>query len=376
MKTVTFVTGTRADWGKLLPLARAASANGFRTTFFVTGMHMLKRYGETRFEVRREATGDIYEFVNQSPGDMHDTVLVKTMRSFSDWLYEYNSDLIVVHGDRVEALAVSLVCAMKYIPCAHIEGGEVSGTIDEVYRHCNTKLCRYHFVSSENAAKRVMALGEDPADIFIIGSPELDVHKADLDIDLTDVKKHYDIPWETCGVVIFHPVTSEADSIKSQAQHLFESLEASREKFVIIAPNNDPGAEEIFSVINKLDSKYFRVIPSMRFNYFSIFLRNCALVIGNSSLGVREAPFLGIPSLNIGTRQFKRAFASSIHHASAYDNEKILNFITENWGKRYASTPIFGTGTASDLFAKILLDHSFWEHSKQKVFFEYNSTKT
>ena len=149
-----FLTGTRADFGKIEPLAAAARDAGFAVTFFVTGMHMLDRYGLTKLEVHRTPGVKVHEFLNQRPGDPQDIVLAKTVVGFSDYVTEHRPDLIVVHGDRIEALAGALVAATNYIPSAHIEGGEVSGTIDEVFRHCNTKLATHHFVSSEAAARR------------------------------------------------------------------------------------------------------------------------------------------------------------------------------------------------------------------------------
>jgi UDP-N-acetylglucosamine 2-epimerase (hydrolysing) len=157
---ILFLTGTRADFGKLEPLAAAARDAGHRVTFFVTGMHMMDRYGLTVLEVRRMAGVGVHEFLNQRPGDPQDVILAKTVMGFSDYVQEHRPDLVVIHGDRIEALAGALVAATNYIPSAHIEGGEVSGTIDEVFRHCNTKLCTHHFVSSDRAARRVMVLGE------------------------------------------------------------------------------------------------------------------------------------------------------------------------------------------------------------------------
>lgn len=367
-RSIAFVTGTRADWGKLLPLANAATEQGFRTTCFVTGMHMLRRYGDTRREVRREAPGDVHEFVNQSPGDGHDAILVKTIRGFGDWLAEYPADLVVLHGDRIEALAVALVCAMRYVPCAHIEGGEVSGTIDEIYRHCNTKLCRYHFVSSESAAERVRSLGEDPRDIFVIGSPELDLHSAELGVTIEDVRARYEIPWASCGIAVFHPVTSEIDSIAAQARSLFSALESTNRAFVVIAPNNDPGSDAIFAVLETLPQSRFKVLPSMRFAHFSMLMRRCSLIVGNSSLGVREAPFIGVPSLDIGTRQNKRAEAPSISHASAFDRAAIIDFVEKQWEQRFPVSDHFGKGNAGRRFASIITQPSFWDRPKQKSF--------
>lgn len=365
-----FVTGTRADFGKIIPLARAASESDFETSFFVTGMHMMKRYGETHREVRQQATGDVYEFINQSPGDPHDLVLAKTMQGFIDWITEHPVDLVVIHGDRVEALAVALVCAMRYVRCAHIEGGEVSGTIDELYRHCNSKLCRYHFVASESASQRLRALGEHPTDIFVIGSPELDVHDAPIPIELDEVRNRYDIAFDDFGIVLFHPVTSELDTIGAQAQDLFTALSGTGRDFVVICPNNDPGSEEIFDVINALNTERFRVIPSMRFGYFSVLMRHAAAIIGNSSLGVREAPFLGVPSLNIGTRQNQRSQAPSITDAQAADEAAIRTFVSTQWGDRFERSAEFGSGNAGERFKEIISDPAFWNRKRQKTFYE------
>lgn len=369
-RRVAFVTGTRADFGKVVPLAMAADDVGCKTSFFVTGMHMMRRYGDTRIEVRQQAKGDIYEFVNQSPGDPQDVVLAKTMQGFIDWVTEHPVDLVVVHGDRVEALAVSLVCAMRYIRCAHIEGGELSGTIDELYRHCNSKLCRYHFVSSDLAARRVAALGENPDDIFVIGSPELDVHDARTQVALSDVRARYDINFDDYGIAVFHPVTSERDTIRRQAESLFGVLASSGRRFVVISPNNDPGSEEIFEVVDALPSEQFRVIPSMRFAYFSALMRNSSAIVGNSSLGVREAPFLGVPSLNVGTRQNQRSQSPSITHAMADDVDAITSFLESQWGLRFERSGEFGLGNAATRFSQIISDPSFWERPRQKAFYE------
>ena len=152
-RSLLFLTGTRADFGKLEPLAIAARDAGHDVTFFVTGMHMLERYGVTRIEVERVEGVRRQEYINQRIGDAQDIILSKTIIGLSDWLHENPADLTIIHGDRIEALAGALVCATNYLRCAHIEGDEVSGTIDEVYRHCNTKLCTYHFVSSQDGTR-------------------------------------------------------------------------------------------------------------------------------------------------------------------------------------------------------------------------------
>lgn len=363
-----FLTGTRADFGKLEPLAAAARDAGHRVSFFVTGMHMLEQYGLTKLEVHRMPGVTVHEFLNQRAGDPQDIILAKTVLGFSDHVAQDRPDLIVVHGDRIEALAGALVAATNYIPSAHVEGGEVSGTIDEIFRHCNTKLAAHHFVSSEGAARRVMALGEPAEAIHVIGSPELDFHARPSGVSIAQVRAHYAIPFADHGIVIFHPVTSEVATMGAQARDLFGALEASGRNFVVIAPNNDPGSEAIFDAIRTLPAERFRTIPSMRFTHFSELMKNAACVIGNSSAGVREAPFLGIASLDIGTRQTRRAAAPSIHCCDAGDGVAIAAFLRDHWGERWPRHTAFGEGRAADLFVATLADPGFWARGLQKEF--------
>ena len=363
-----FVTGTRADFGKLEPLAAAARDSGHRVAFFVTGMHMLDRYGLTKHEVHRMPGVAVHEFLNQRPGDAQDIVLAKTVTGFSDYVTEHRPDLIVTHGDRVEALACTLVAATNYIRSAHVEGGEVSGTIDEVFRHCNTKLATAHFVSSDGAAVRVRALGEPDEAIHVIGSPELDFHAQPSGVTLDEVRSRYAIAFADFGIAVFHPVTSEAAQMGAQAEALFGALAASGRAFVIIAPNNDPGSEGIFRVIGTLPADRFRVIPSMRFAHFSELMKNAACMVGNSSAGVREAPFLGLPSLDVGSRQNRRSDAPSIRTCDAFDRAAILRFLAEDWGRVAPRHTGFGEGRAADRFIAVLRDDAFWTRGLQKAF--------
>lgn len=367
-RTLLFVTGTRADFGKLEPLAAASAQAGFRVGFFVTGMHMLERYGLTKIEVSRLPYGSCHEYGNQEDGDPQDKVMARTIEGFSGFAVPHGPDLVVVHGDRVEALACAFVCATNYIRCAHVEGGEVSGTIDEMFRHCNTKLAHHHFVSSDDAGKRVMALGEPADSIHVIGSPELDRHAQPSGVAIDEVRERYEIGFEDYGVCIFHPVTSEAETMAAQADSFFGALEKSGRKFVVIMPNNDPGSQSVCERIGSLPGDRFRCLPSMRFSHFSELLKNASAVVGNSSVGVREAPFLGLPSLDVGTRQNKRATAPSISSCPCDDTKAIGAFLKGQWGARHERQNQFGEGAAAREFVRILLGDDFWRRSLQKVF--------
>ena len=367
-RQILFVTGTRADFGKLEPLATVARDAGFGVGFFVTGMHMLERYGLTKLEVHRMPGVAVHEFLNQRPGDPQDIVLAKTVIGFSDYVTEHRPNLIVTHGDRIEALACTLVAATNYIRAAHVEGGEVSGTIDEVFRHCNSKLAFAHFVSSEAAAARVRALGEPPESIHVIGSPELDFHAQPSGVTLNEVRKRYGIPFADYGIAVFHPVTSEAATMGAQAQALFGAMTDSGRSFVVIAPNNDPGSAAIFAVLEQLPRDRFRVLPSMRFAHFSELMKHAGAMVGNSSVGVREAPFLGLPSLDVGTRQNGRSDAPSIRTCAATDRAAVLGFLSNDWGRAWTCHTGFGIGHAADRFVAVLQDDAFWARGLQKEF--------
>jgi UDP-N-acetylglucosamine 2-epimerase (hydrolysing) len=244
----------------------------------------------------------------------------------------------------------------------------VSGTIDEIFRHCNTKLATHHFVSSQQAGRRVMVLGEAESSVYVIGSPELDFHAAPSGVTIDQVRDRYDIPFDDYGIVVFHPVTSEQDTMGAQAKALFGTLAESGRSFVVIAPNNDPGSEAIFEVLDGLPKHQFRLIPSMRFAHFSELMKNASCMIGNSSAGVREAPFLGLSSLDIGTRQTNRAQASSVSYCAAGDRAAIDAFLAREWGNRHQPDNSFGAGGTADRFVEILATDTFWSSGLQKAF--------
>ena len=174
-KKIVFVTGTRAEYGKLKTVIKACDDEpGLNVSIFATGMHMLSRYGDTVEEIRKEFGKKVYPFINQGLEEHMEIVLSNTINGLSHYLDEHSIDLIVVHGDRVEALAGAIVGGMKNILVAHLEGGECSGTIDESIRHAVSKFSHIHFVNNETAYNRVLRLGENPQNIHVIGSPNID----------------------------------------------------------------------------------------------------------------------------------------------------------------------------------------------------------
>jgi UDP-N-acetylglucosamine 2-epimerase (hydrolysing) len=276
--------------------------------------------------------------------------------------------MIIVHGDRVEALAGATVGALNNVLTGHIEGGEVSGTIDELIRHAVTKLSHAHFVANSEAQKRLLQLGERVETTHVIGSPDVDVMNSDSLPSLAEVKQRYEINYDNYAVVIFHPVTTELEDLKDHIQVLVEALIQSNKHYVVIYPNNDNGSEIIFHAFDRIiDHANFRVFPSMRFEHFLQLLKNADFMIGNSSAGVREAPHFGVPTINLGSRQNNRVSLPSIINCD-FDLSSLLKTISSIVNNKHAQTTIFGDGNSAEKFYEILKKNEFWNLPKQKFF--------
>jgi UDP-N-acetylglucosamine 2-epimerase (hydrolysing) len=370
-RKVMFLTGTRADFGKLKPLIRAVAGDDeFDYAVFVTGMHMLSRYGFTVEEVGKAGFHNIYSYMNHVHGEAMEVVLANTVLGLSRYMQEYQPDVLVVHGDRVESLAGAIAGALRNIHVAHVEGGEMSGTIDEVIRHATSKLSHQHFVANDDARQLLLRMGEQPDSIFAIGSPEIDVMLSPGLPSLEEAKARYELPFDAFDIVAFHPVTTEVDALPGQAKAVVDALLSSGHNAVVIYPNNDTGCDVIFREYERLaGNPRFRVFPSLRFEYFLSLLKNATLMLGNSSAGVREAPVDGVPSVNVGTRQNNRHSHPSILNAEP-QAQAILDAMRKAAAQpRQPRSDYFGTGDSAAKFLAALKSPAFWNVAKQKSFF-------
>lgn len=374
MKKVVFLTGTRADFGKMKSLiTKVEESDNLQAYIFVTGMHMLAKYGMTANEVEKSAFTSIYKYINQNESDSMDSILAKTIHGLSDYIKELKPEMIVVHGDRVEAMAGAVVGALNNILVAHIEGGEVSGTIDELIRHSVSKLAHLHLVCNETAKQRLIQLGENEQTISIIGSPDLDVMTSDKLPSIQEVKKHYRIDFNKYSVFMYHPVTTELDALPYRIKESVDAMLESEKNYVVIFPNNDHGSEIIIKELSRLKcEKRFRVFPSIRFESFLTLLKHSQFILGNSSAGVREMPFYGLPSINLGNRQNNRAKAGSIYNVPE-SKERIVSCISELPDSNYHIVKEFGEGDSDKKFIALLNEPSTWATSKQKVFVDFSS---
>jgi len=370
-RRVLFLTGTRADFGKLKPLMHAVEKTpGFECQIFVTGMHLLSRYGVTVDEIYKERFTHIHTFMNQIHGEPMEMVVANTIHGLSRLIHDSRPDLIVVHGDRVETLAGAIAGALRNVLVAHIEGGELSGTVDELIRHSVSKLSHLHFVANEGAAERLRQLGETPENIFVIGSPDIDVMLSDTLPTVAKVKEYYEITFDQYALMLLHPVTTDELSQQvEQAAQVVDALQESRLNYVVIYPNNDAGSEVILERYRRLQGNpQFRIFPSVRFEYFLTLLRNAQFLIGNSSAGIREAPVYGVPTINIGSRQKNRFMHGSIIETAPRREDVTLAINRAMEMPRQAACHHFGNGRSTAAFMEVLQGSTIWRTPTQKVF--------
>ena len=375
MKKIVFLTGTRADYGKLKSLMKKVEeSEEFELHVFVTGMHMLKKYGSTYHEVEKDGFKNIYKHINQKSSSSHqmDMALSNTIVGLSNYCDEINPDMIVVHGDRLEALAGAIVGAFNNIKVMHIEGGEVSGTIDESIRHSITKMSHFHLVANEEAKKRIIQLGEKEESIFVFGSPDIDIMYSSLLPSIEEVKEKYEIKFENYSILMYHPVTTEVDKLEANIKQVVDAVINSGKNYVVIYPNNDSGSDVILKEYERFrENDRFEIYPSMRFEYFLTLLKECEFIIGNSSSGIREACVYGKISIDIGNRQKGRYDENIENIINTYENkDEIENAIKKVETIKVEPMSHFGSGNSDEQFLKIISSDEIWKENIQKKFID------
>ena len=370
-----FVTGTRADYGKMKSLMKILdSSDGFDVYVFVCGMHLLKTFGSTYKEVLKDNYKHIYVAYGLSNSSDSSSNLGNTINCLSGYVSNVEPDMIVVHGDRMDALAGAVVGALHNVRVAHIEGGELSGTIDESIRHAISKFAHVHFVCTEEAKNRLIQLGEEKDRIFVIGSPDIDIMMSDSLPSLEEAKKRYDINFENYGILMYHPVTTEYDIVGENIKNLVDAVIESKKNYIVVYPNNDLGSEVIIHEYKRFNNnEHFKMFPSIRFEHFLTLLKNADFIIGNSSAGIRESGVYGIPAIDIGTRQSGRyslKTEKNLQHTN--DNcKEILNALSIINDFKYTSM-VFGKGNSTESFYNILKEDSFWQIEIQKHFIDFD----
>jgi UDP-hydrolysing UDP-N-acetyl-D-glucosamine 2-epimerase len=290
---------------------------------------------------------------------------------FSTSFENLKPDLVIVIADRFECLPIAMTASYMNIPIAHVEGGEVSGSIDESIRHAITKLAHLHFPATDDAARRIERMGESPDSIFAVGSTSLDVI-AQLALD--DLSGLMQLQ-RTAGVgtvidlsqpyivVIQHPVTTEYDRNLAHVNETLAAIDTMKRNTVWIWPNMDAGSDGISKGIRVYrethSPDFMHFFKSLPIEHYAPLLKNCACMVGNSSSGIREAAFLGVPTVNIGSRQAGRERADNVIDVS-YDREAIRKAIeTQIAHGPYAPDHRYGDGQAGAKIVDVLKDYQF-----------------
>ena len=306
MTNISFISGTRADYGKIKPYIDFLYNQENKKVFvFTTGMNMLKKYGST------------YKFIKS---DLKKKCIVRTdkkfkptstaletahiLKTYDKHLKKDKIDFVFVHGDRPEVLAAAQAAVFNNIPVCHIEAGDFSGSVDELIRHATSKLSHRFLVADEMAKQTLLQMGEKEDSIFITGNSSLAFKIEDptkKELSLLNSYKNY-------GVLIYHPVTTlDKKILKEEIDSLMSALDKSEKDYVVILPNNDLGSEIILKTYQKYaTNEKFHFIKSFSFNAFNYVLKNADFLIGNSSCGIKEAPFYQVPVIDIGCRQNNR----------------------------------------------------------------------
>lgn len=376
VKKIIFITGTRADYGKIKPLIKVMEQNSdFEVFVYVTGMHLLDYFGCTFREVQKDGYKNIYIAYGSLPTDNMSYNLGNAITYFYGYVQGIKPDMIIVHGDRIDALAATIVGALENILVAHVEGGEISGTIDDSIRHAISKFAHLHFVSNDEAKKRLLQLGEKDNSIFVIGSPDIDVMLSNDLPSLDIVKKHYDIDFDEYAIMMYHPVTTEHNLLYNNIKEVVDAIIESRKNYIIVYPNNDTGSDLILHEYERLKGNdRVRIYPSLRFEYFLVLLKNATFMIGNSSAGVRESSIYALPAIDIGSRQQGRydlKHIKNILHSDEYKKD-ILAAI-DKVGQHKWSAKVFGDGRSAEYFMNILSDSRIWGTHMQKQFVDMGS---
>lgn len=367
MKKIAVVTATRAEFGLLKPLIqKLRKVNQWEISVLVTGMHLSEEFGNTLREIEDEGIPIACKIPCLSGGDYAVDItrnMAMALQGFGEYFDNNFFDLVIILGDRYEMLSVA-ICAMNArIPIAHIHGGETTeGAIDEAIRHSITKMSYLHFTSTEAYRKRVIQLGESPDRVFNVGALGIEnilnlelMTKAELEKDLS-----FSLG-EVYGVVTFHPVTLDNQSVKKQFAELQKALDSFPDmSFVITKANADAGGRKINQMIDEYAKKRENIlaVSSLGVMRYLSAVKYSAVVIGNSSSGLIEVPALKVPTVNVGDRQRGRLMADSVICCPVEGDEIVASIkkaMTDAFQEKVQKMqPLFGNGRTSEQIVEIL----------------------
>ena len=359
---ILFITGSRGEYGYIRPILKLIEkSKSFEYEICVTNMHLLSSYGRSIKEFESDGF-KVKHKIYMSYDEYNFTTQIKSLGSFlsslGDILENNKPDLIMLAGDRGEQLIGSIAGAFAYIPVAHIQAGELSGNIDGATRHAIGKFSHIHFASNHDAEQRLLKLGEEPFRVHNVGAPQID-EMISLKIPTNDeIMGQYNFDLDQSYILfIQHPVTEDYEHALKQIKTSIRALETFDIPKIVILPNNDAGSNIIKNEIQKANN-YF-TFSNLKREVFMAFLKNCSLVVGNSSCGLLEAPTFKIPAVNIGRRQKGRVRGENVIDVEFEENQ-IIEAINKCFDSKFleylnksCKNP-YGDGKSSERILKIL----------------------
>lgn len=308
MKKIMIITGSRGEWGYIRPILRLMEErDDVEAVLVVTNMHLLPAYGNSYKEIENDGFHIDYKVHMSLDGYSHVTQAKSLgifLTSLPDIIANEKPDWILLAGDRGEQLMGAIAAAYTYTPVAHIQAGEVSGNIDNMTRHAIGKLVHLHFASNQDAAERLIRLGEEAFRVHNVGAPQIDEMVAAQYTELSEIEEKLCVHLRDGYLLgVMHPVTEEADRAEMQAEIFIKALNHFDMPKVIILPNNDAGSNGVKRAIQEYRvGEYYMYANLKREDYLGL-LKNTKCIVGNSSSGLLEAPTFQVPAVNIGRRQ-------------------------------------------------------------------------
>lgn len=369
MRKVAVFTGTRAEYGLLYWLLKDLQQDSeIELQLLVSAMHLSPEFGMTYQQIETDG----FTITEKVEMLLSSDSAVGTAKSiglgvlgFADALERMKPDVLVVLGDRFEALAVTQAAMILRIPIAHIHGGEITeGAYDDAIRHAITKLSLLHFTSTEAHRNRVIQLGEHPSRVFNVGAVGLDHLQRSKMFSLAELSASLNFKLEQpYFLVTYHPVTLASEPAKASFENLLKALDAFPQHQIILTyPNADDGGREIIPLLEayaKQQPSRVLAIPSLGQKRYLSAVKHAAAVVGNSSSGIIEVPSFKVPTVNIGERQRGRLAAESVfscpsNTAAIIETLQLglksdLTEVVNPYGKGKASEAILKQLKAADL---------------------------
>lgn len=367
-RKIAAVLVDRANYGRLKPVLTAIQQHpDLQLQLICTGTMVLERFGSPVNIVKKDGfsvDSEVYiELEGSVPTTMAKSVGFAVIE-FSSELNRLKPDMVLIIGDRYEALAAGIAAAYMNICLAHIQGGEVSGSIDESARHCLTKLAQYHFPATKRAAEYIERMGEHAQTIIRVGCPAGDIalrldKTLPEDIFQPGIGGSVD-PRQPYLLVIVHPITTEYGTERDETQRLLKALASLKQQTIWLWPNVDAGSDHVSSAIRTYreqnDASWLRLIKNFPPDLYSKVLANAACVVGNSSSFIRDSGFYGTPVVLVGDRQQGREVAENVIFVD-YNAVHILEAVRKQLAHgRYRPSDLYGDGNASERVANALAE--------------------